>query len=399
MKRHEKEQTAKRKQAKPSARKSPRWEKTGTQYLIRNAASGVFYARFRQHGKIKFRTLETTSVSVARARLREVIAQVDELRQNRSAVAKGIPTFQDCINTARRQVEADPHLKPSSKQNWETSFRKVEKTWPASLDLPVDRASKYVPDWFAAFQSNGTAFQIPGTQTVKSGSSVSSCNKAIAAVRRIFDVAASVGAIARNPVETMRGKLYRSTAQKEVDMPDAGDFLKMVEHARSFADGKGRQQSAAELIEGLAYTGMRLGEARALVWADVNDKRGVIRIREGKTRAARRNIPFIPAMEDLLARMRARREAIGEGLGVSEPVFAVGEAQKTLTRACDQAGIQRLTHHDLRHFFATVCIQSGVDIPTVARWMGHADGGALAMRIYGHLRDEHSTRMAKGVSL
>jgi hypothetical protein len=31
-----------------------------------------------------------------------------------------------------------------------------------------------------------------------------------------------------------------------------------------------------------------------------------------------------------------------------------------------------------------------VDIPTVSRWLGHKDGGALAMRVYGHLRQEHS---------
>jgi hypothetical protein len=38
-----------------------------------------------------------------------------------------------------------------------------------------------------------------------------------------------------------------------------------------------------------------------------------------------------------------------------------------------------------------------VDIPTVSRWLGHKDGGALAMKTYGHLRDEHSTKMAQKV--
>jgi len=59
--------------------------------------------------------------------------------------------------------------------------------------------------------------------------------------------------------------------------------------------------------------------------------------------------------------------------------------------------VPRLTHHDLRHLFATRCIESGVDIPTVSRWLGHVDGGALAMRTYGHLRNEHSLAMAKKV--
>jgi integrase len=63
-----------------------------------------------------------------------------------------------------------------------------------------------------------------------------------------------------------------------------------------------------------------------------------------------------------------------------------------------KAGIAHLTHHDLRHLFATRCIESGVDIPTVSRWLGHKDGGALAMKVYGHLRNQHSASMAKLVN-
>jgi hypothetical protein len=38
-----------------------------------------------------------------------------------------------------------------------------------------------------------------------------------------------------------------------------------------------------------------------------------------------------------------------------------------------------------------------VDIPTVSRWLGHKDGGALAMKVYAHLRDSHSTAMAQRI--
>jgi integrase len=56
-----------------------------------------------------------------------------------------------------------------------------------------------------------------------------------------------------------------------------------------------------------------------------------------------------------------------------------------------------MNHHDLRHLFATRCIESGADIPTVSRWLGHSDGGALAMKTYGHLRQEHSQAQATRV--
>jgi len=69
-----------------------------------------------------------------------------------------------------------------------------------------------------------------------------------------------------------------------------------------------------------------------------------------------------------------------------------------LNRACEKVGVDRITHHDLRHLFATRCIESGVDIPTVSRWLGHKDGGALAMKTYGPLRREHSITQAQKVS-
>jgi integrase len=64
-------------------------------------------------------------------------------------------------------------------------------------------------------------------------------------------------------------------------------------------------------------------------------------------------------------------------------VMRVGECQKAMDAAVKKVGVTHLTHHDLRHLFATRCIESGVDIPTVSRWLGHKDGGGLAMKVYG----------------
>jgi hypothetical protein len=38
-----------------------------------------------------------------------------------------------------------------------------------------------------------------------------------------------------------------------------------------------------------------------------------------------------------------------------------------------------------------------VDIPTLPRWLGHKDGGALAMKVHGRLNNEHSQAMAQQV--
>ena len=54
-----------------------------------------------------------------------------------------------------------------------------------------------------------------------------------------------------------------------------------------------------------------------------------------------------------------RSERVGEPLDAK--VFRVGECQKALDRACKKVDVDRITRHDLRHLFATRCIESGVD--------------------------------------
>lgn len=100
---------------------------------------------------------------------------------------------------------------------------------------------------------------------------------------------------------------------------------------------------------------------------------------------------MIPELDRLLTELRAERP--------NEPanatVMRVFECQNSMTHAAAKIGMKRITHHDLRHLFATICIESGVDIPTVSRWLGH---DALCMKTYGHLRQDHSFAQAQRVS-
>ena len=163
-------------------------------------------------------------------------------------------------------------------------------------------------------------------------------------------------------------------------------------------EGAWCSKQCGDLLEFLAFSGCRLDEAKNVKWADV-EKAGIWvhgDAEQGTKGNERRFIPIIPPMAALLKDLREnpryyRRDREGY-------VLAVSEAQKALTKACETAGVKRLTHHDLRHLFATRCIESGVDIPTVSRWLGHKDGGVLALKTYGHLRSEHSQAMAAKVT-
>ncbi|MHC1767935.1 MAG: tyrosine-type recombinase/integrase [Verrucomicrobiia bacterium] len=60
--------------------------------------------------------------------------------------------------------------------------------------------------------------------------------------------------------------------------------------------------------------------------------------------------------------------------------------------------LQKIGFHDNRHHFISMCVMSGVDFMTIAKWVGHKDGGVLIGKVYGHLADEHRRRMAQKVT-
>ena len=160
---------------------------------------------------------------------------------------------------------------------------------------------------------------------------------------------------------------------------------------RLLAELDGRPHSHAGLvIRFLAHTGLRINEARQLRWEDVLEDFILLPARITKN-GRPRVIPFVNGIARPL-------EALWR-VGDRKHILPQAECKRSLQVACRRAGVPRLSHHDFRHLFATRCIQSGVDMPTVARWLGHLDGGALLARRYFHLVDEHSQRMAAKVQI
>lgn len=147
---------------------------------------------------------------------------------------------------------------------------------------------------------------------------------------------------------------------------------------------------AGLIVRFLSFTGMRFSEARALTWLHVFDDRIEVpaeATKNGKGRA----VPLIAGAKEVLDRLRP--------MDHGGYVLPRQNARKAIEKASKQALGVRWSHHSCRHLFATRCIQSGVDLPTVARWLGHRDGGALLAKTYYHLADEHSRKMAARVQI
>ena len=56
----------------------------------------------------------------------------------------------------------------------------------------------------------------------------------------------------------------------------------------------------------------------------------------------------------------------------------------TLHRVLDRAGLPEIRFHDLRHTFATLALQTGVDVKTVSGMLGHFSAG-FTLDTYAHV--------------
>lgn len=380
------------------------WVTTREPNLLRNAGSGRFYGRFTVGGKQKWVNLETDVWTIAKIRVAEERAKIERLRQTANRVTAGDAHMGALAVLYRQRIEDRVDIKPKTKRRLREEVETIIKTWSKFEHLsPSQITRQAVLEWRNRVSREGTGFVVPGAKRSSpkiNGSSASLINKCIDALRRMLDIAVERGQMAGNPLYP-RGIKLKNTPRKP-ELPESeklAEIFTEIERA-----GGGFSRSAADFCRFLAYTGCRLSEAQGVTWGDVDFKRGILRVRGSKTEAADREIPLIPAARALLERLQAAQQASGETNGESSAtlsaksrVLRVREAAKSLAAACRKLGIEPLTHHDLRDAFATAAIEAGVDIPTVAAWLGHADGGALLMRVYAHHRRAHSIAQAAKV--
>ena len=155
-------------------------------------------------------------------------------------------------------------------------------------------------------------------------------------------------------------------------------------------------------------TGLRRGELLGLKWTDVDLDRGVLKIQRAisrqngkvveaplKTKNAYRTLPLSADAIDVL--MQQRRKT-----GNSERVFpsptggpmSPDSVLHMLHRVLKRAGLPKVRFHDLRHTFATLALQNGVDIKTVSGMLGHFSAG-FTLDTYAHVTTSAKREAAK----
>jgi integrase len=121
----------------------------------------------------------------------------------------------------------------------------------------------------------------------------------------------------------------------------------------------------------LLLTGMRRSEALALCPADVDRGRGLLHVPGTKTDLSDRIVPIFPGVPETLP-----DDPPGGGLYFP---FRPDCMTRAFKRLCPNHKL-----HDLRHTFATVCLERGVPLAVIRDWLGHSEIGTTA-DIYAHV--------------
>lgn len=355
------------------------WQKSPVPNLVRFVASGVYFARIRVKGKLIRRSLKTKTLSVAKLRLADLEKSERQMAEHSLAYDAGKMLFADALATFRQRLHGDASLKPRTKEHREERVSVILKTWAGLDKMDVRKITKQdCLMWAAGYKTSPSNF-----------------NKTVQTLRLILDIPVELGIRFENPARFIK---QMKIGKKPLQLPTRSQFYELVKSVRTI--NKRYSQDAANLIELMAYGGLRKSEAAYITWADCDFERGKIVLKghpetglKARSAGDYREVPMIPEMRRFLEKLRAEHQ--------DEPatasVMKVSTCNGALASACHRLGIRHITQHKLRHLFATTSIESGVDIPTISRWLGHKDGGALAMKTYGHLRDEHSTKMAEKV--
>lgn len=174
----------------------------------------------------------------------------------------------------------------------------------------------------------------------------------------------------------------------------------------------------------LALLGLRRGEIAGLRWSavDLDADTPTLSVRatripatgsiieqdSAKTASSARTLPIPQHLVPILRRARTEQQRIRLRLGPlweggDDPYLFCGDLGAPLSprtfnswwgRSLEAAGLPHRRLHASRHTAASLLHARGAPIAVVAAWLGHADGGVLALRTYTHVQGPLLTKAA-----
>ena len=144
-------------------------------------------------------------------------------------------------------------------------------------------------------------------------------------------------------------------------------------------------------------TGLRRGELLGLKWTDIDWKNGIIKVRRQVARVdgqiveaplkTKNSYRAVTISQQAIEVLKQQKEKTNDQYVFPSPnggPISPDSVNNMLKRVLARAGIPKVRFHDLRHTFATIALQNGVDIKTVSGMLGHFSAG-FTLDTYAHV--------------
>ena len=144
-------------------------------------------------------------------------------------------------------------------------------------------------------------------------------------------------------------------------------------------------------------TGLRRGELLGLKWQDIDWKNGIIKVRRQVARVdgeiveaplkTKNSYRAVTISQQAIEVLKTQKTKANDEYVFPSPnggPISPDSVNNMLKRVLARAGIPKVRFHDLRHTFATIALQNGVDIKTVSGMLGHFSAG-FTLDTYAHV--------------
>ena len=277
------------------------------------------------------------------------------------------------------------HIRPSTMNYY---HRNIEQhIIPAIGDIPLNKlTTRDLQKLYNDLQSNGRLRKVQKKE--KPGLSNSTVRGIHMMLHNAFERAVKERLIPRNPTEDCIAPKIQKFEMQILQPEHIKEYLNAA-NARGLLP-----MFYLELVSGL-----RKGELTALLWSDldiqnrtiyvskqyVKNPNGELTLSRPKTETSVRKVSIPQDAVDLLIAEHGKHPenpymfpspVTGE---MYYPDSVVNLHKKILK----DAGLPHIRFHDLRHTFATLALQNGVDVKTVSSMLGHYDAG-FTLRTYTH---------------
>lgn len=213
--------------------------------------------------------------------------------------------------------------------------------------------------------------------------SFATVNNHLRILSKIFSLAVDSELLESNPCFRVK-KLRTNNKRMRV--------LSVSEEQKLFESLMGNEL-VRDIVTTALNTGLRRGEIFHLKWFDLDFTRGLINIQESKS-GTKRSVPMNETVKRLLISLKRKSEYVFPSPRTGGRLVDI---KKAFRQAVDQAGLKDFRFHDLRHTAATRMADSGADVFTLARILGHSSIQMTAR--YAHATDSAIRRAVENLDV